>query len=122
MPTGILVFAHGSRLEPANEAVRVVAAELKARVGIETRAAFLELGSPSLPEAALAMADCGITRVIVAPYFLTPGIHLDRDLPKLIAEIRQARPQLDVRVTGSLDSHPALAGILFDRVKPQLEK
>jgi len=30
LTTGIIVFAHGSRLEPANEAVRAVARQLAA--------------------------------------------------------------------------------------------
>jgi len=45
MTTGIIVFAHGSRIEPANQAVRSVAAGL-ARAGNfpHVEAAFLELG------------------------------------------------------------------------------
>ena len=52
MITGIIVFAHGSRIEPANEAVRNVAAEL-ARAGEfrYVQAAFLELGHPDLTSA-----------------------------------------------------------------------
>jgi sirohydrochlorin ferrochelatase len=121
MSTGIIVFAHGSRLEPANEAVRVVAADLAQRVTpTPVQAAFLELGTPGLVEAAISMADEGIKRIVVAPYFLTPGMHLDRDLPKLIEEIRRVRPELEVQTTGSLDGHPALAAILWDRVQPEL--
>jgi sirohydrochlorin ferrochelatase len=122
MRTGILVFAHGSRLEPANEAVRVVARQVAERVApIKVEAAFLELGTPSLVDAAVAMADEGIARVIVTPYFLTPGMHLDRDLPKLVREILEVRPQLAVQTTASLDGHPALADILLARVLPELQ-
>jgi sirohydrochlorin cobaltochelatase len=122
MRTGVIVFAHGSRLEPANEAVRAVAADLARRTpAAQILAAFLELGTPGLVDAALAMAEEGVERVIVAPYFLTPGLHLDRDLPKLIEEIRQAKPGLDVCVTQSLDGHPSLAAILWDRIQPELK-
>ena len=85
MTTGIIVFAHGSRIEPANEAVRAVAADL-ARAGDYpiVEAAFLELGWPSLEEAADLLAAQGVERIAVIPYFLTPGTHLERDLPALI--------------------------------------
>jgi sirohydrochlorin ferrochelatase len=47
--TGYVVFAHGSSIESANEAVRVVAAEMARRGGFETVvAAFLEGGQPDL--------------------------------------------------------------------------
>ncbi len=123
MRTGILVFAHGSRLEPANEAVRVVTRQLAERVApVKVEAAFLELGIPGLVDAAVAMADEGIARVIVTPYFLTPGMHLDRDLPRLVQEILAQRPQLVVETTASLDGHPALAEILLTRVQSELER
>src|SRR5439155_22721967 len=82
MNPGIIVFAHGSRIEAANEAVRATAAEL-ARAGSlqHVEAAFLELGEPNLEEAVAKLAASGVERIIVVPYFLTLGIHLERDLP-----------------------------------------
>ena len=88
MTTGIIVFAHGSRIEPANQAVRKAAAEL-ARAGDypHVEAAFLELGRPSLEEAADLLVSRGVERVVIIPYFLTPGMHLERDLPALVERI-----------------------------------
>jgi sirohydrochlorin ferrochelatase len=42
--------------------------------------AFLEAQS-SLDEAVARLADRGVTHILVVPYFLTLGIHLQRDLP-----------------------------------------
>ena len=88
MQTGIIVFAHGSRIESANEAVRTVAAEL-ARTGPATRveAAFLELGQPDLPTAASRLAEQGVERLVIVPYFLTLGLHMERDLPRIVERI-----------------------------------
>ncbi len=44
-------------------------------------AAFLELGRPSLEEAADLLVARGVRQIVVIPYFLTPGTHLERDLP-----------------------------------------
>ena len=76
--------------------------------------AFLELGKPDLAEAARSLVDRGATRLIVLPYFLTLGIHLTRDLPKLAAEVRESL-QVEVEVAPPLDGHPALRQILLER-------
>jgi len=78
LTTGIIVFAHGSRLEPANEAVRSVARQLVGAGRFETvEAAFLELGEPSLEGAVEALVGRGVHDILVVPYFLTLGIHLE---------------------------------------------
>jgi sirohydrochlorin ferrochelatase len=116
MVTGIIVFAHGSRIEPANQAVRAVAADL-ARAGnfVHVEAAFLELGQPALDAAVTTLLSKGVARILVIPYFLTLGMHLERDLPRLVDAIAQAHPGLAISVTPPLDGHPALVQALLDR-------
>ncbi|MBZ5626759.1 MAG: CbiX/SirB N-terminal domain-containing protein [Acidobacteriia bacterium] len=118
MTTGIIVFAHGSRIESANEAVRAVAARL-ARAGPfdHVEAAFLELGTPDLEGAVVQLAGRGITRMIVIPYFLTLGTHLERDLPTIVDRISHRHTDLELITTPPLDGHPALLQILLDRAR-----
>jgi sirohydrochlorin ferrochelatase len=115
---GIVVFAHGSRVEAANEAVRSVAAQL-AKLGSfrNCRAAFLELGQPSLAEAVTKMVEQGVGSVRVIPYFLTPGTHMERDLPRLISDITLKHKDLKIEATPPLDTHPAILQILLDRAQ-----
>jgi sirohydrochlorin ferrochelatase len=84
-------------------------------------AAFLELGQPDLDGAAVLLANRGASRIIVIPYFLTLGTHLQRDLPRLV---KQAAAKLgggiSVEVTAPLDGHPALLDVLLDRVQQAL--
>jgi sirohydrochlorin ferrochelatase len=116
--TGVVVFAHGSRVESANEAVRAVAAELARRSpDCDIEPAFLELGQPDLAEAINRLAGRGATRIVVIPYFLTLGLHLERDLPVLVAGAARAFPDIRITVTPPLDGHPALAQIVEDRLK-----
>ena len=116
MKTGIIVFAHGSRVESANEAVRAVSRELVHPSGCDrVTAAFLELGQPDLLTAAGQMADDGVERLVVLPYFLTLGLHIERDLPRLVEQIVQEHKGLQVEVAPPLDGHPALVQILADR-------
>ncbi len=123
MPPGLILFAHGSRVEAANEGVRTVAREL-ARLGSfsQVEPAFLELGQPDLAGAVAALAGRGVRQIVVLPYFLTLGLHLERDLPRLVAEVQQAHPGVDVRVTPPLEGHPALVAALLDRANSELNR
>ena len=112
--TGIVVFGHGSSVASANDAVRVVAAEA-ARLGrwplYET--AFLEC-DPKLAAAVEKLVRAGAGEVLVLPYFLTLGIHLQRDLPKIVTEL-SAGFGITIRVAPPLDGHPGLGKMLVDR-------
>jgi sirohydrochlorin ferrochelatase len=112
---GIIVFAHGSRVESANEAVRSVAAELARQGGFRVEAAFLELGTPDLEGAAGRLVQAGVDSITVIPYFLTLGLHMERDLPPLIQNISNKYNGLRIAVTSPLDGHPALVQALLDR-------
>ena len=118
MTTGIIVFAHGSRVESANQAVRDVAAELARAGGYDhVEAAFLELGQPDLNTAAARLAEAGADRIVVIPYFLTLGLHMERDLPRLVENISRTHNGLQIAVTPPLDGHPALIQALLDRAR-----
>ena len=113
--TALIVFAHGSSIESANEAVRAVARDLAAATGQVAEAAFLDGGAPLLAGAVDAVVARGASRVVVLPYFLTLGLHLQRDLPRLVDQVRAAHPQTTIAVTQPLDGHTALVQALKDR-------
>ncbi len=113
---GYAVFAHGSPVESANEAVRIMTRELAAHGGFELmEPSFLESGTPDLPGAVKLLIDRGATTIVVLPYFLTTGIHLKRDLPRIVEELRGIYKEVCFEVRGPLDGHPALLDVLADR-------
>ncbi len=116
--TAITVFGHGSSVETANQAVRDFTAQLGRRGGFSLiEPSFLELGNPDLPEAVRRLVDRGATRILVIPYFLTLGIHLKRDLPRIVAELRLIYSSIEIEITEPMDGHPALIDVLLDRAK-----
>ena len=118
MTDGFIVFAHGSRIESANQGVRDLAAEFAHTAGgVPVEPAFLELGEPDLAGAVARLTTRGIRRIVVIPYFLTLGIHLERDLPQLVAAIQSANPGIEIELRRPLEGHPALLQILLDRSK-----
>lgn len=83
--------------------------------------AFLELGTPDLSGAARRLRDRGASRIVVIPYFLTLGTHLQRDLPRLAREAaRSLGADAEIEVTAPLDGHPALLEALLDRANQAL--
>jgi sirohydrochlorin ferrochelatase len=100
--TALIVFAHGSPIESANEAVRAVAADPDLRGAVDNAAAR------------------GATRAVVLPYFLTLGLHLQRDIPDIVDAARAAHPDVRIDLAPPLDGHPALVGILLDRARGAL--
>ena len=82
---GIILFGHGSRVPEANQSVMAVTEAMRERGGYPlTGTAFLELAEPDLPQAVAALVAQGAHRILVIPYFLTLGIHLRRDLPRIV--------------------------------------
>lgn len=122
MKTAIIVFAHGSSVPSANDAVRAVTAQLAAAGGYNVvDTAFLESARPDLGESVAALAAQGATDILVLPYFLTLGIHLRRDLPRIVGELSRIHRGVRIQVGEPLDGHPALAQILLERAQQALD-
>ena len=116
MKTGIVVFGHGSSVPSANDAVRMIAADAARQGGWELyETAFLE-AHPRLSDAVEKLAAEGAGEILVLPYFLTLGIHLQRDLPKIVDDLER-RFHLPIRVAPPLDGHPELSRILVERAQ-----
>jgi len=116
---GIVVFGHGSSVASANAAVVAVADRAASLGGWRLyEAAFLEC-APRLDDAVGKLVARGALSVVVLPYFLTLGIHLQRDLPVLVEELA-AKYRVPIRVSPPLDGHSGLEKILVDRAEEAL--
>jgi len=120
--TAVILFAHGSPVEKANQGIHELASQVRALGGYSfVRAAFLDCAHPDLGEAISEAIESGARRVVVIPYFLTMGLHLRRDLPNLIAPLRKKHPQFQIEVGKSLEGHPLMTSIILERVAETLE-
>jgi sirohydrochlorin ferrochelatase len=121
--TGILLFAHGSPVEDANRGVHDLAEKIQS-VGPYryVRAAFLDGGNPDLLGGVINAAEAGLERLVVIPYFLTDGLHLRRDLPKLVAAAKEKYPNFEIVVGQSLEGHPLMPSIIIGRAQEVLSE
>jgi len=122
MKAGLILFAHGAR-DPAWAApFEAVAARVRAaRPDAEVRLAFLELMTPSLPEACAALAAAGCTQVAVLPLFLGAGGHVRKDLPRLVDALRAAHPSLTFELHGAVGENPAVIAAMAEAAARTLQ-
>ena len=114
----IILFAHGSAVEEANQGVRDLAARIRTAGNYaHVRASFLGPGQPELGPAIAEAVEAGFHRIVVIPYFLTDGKHLRRDLPRLVKVEEQKFPKLEIQVGRSLEDHPEMASLVLSRIQ-----
>ena len=112
---GLVLFAHGARAAAWAAPFERLRDQARARLpDAEVALAFLELMTPSLPDAVAAMLAGGIDDVTVVPVFLGQGGHLLRDLPRLADELRAAHPRLRLHIAGAIGEDPGVQRAMAD--------
>ena len=96
----LLLIAHGSRRESSNDEIRALACRLHNAAGpfSSVSCAFLEIAEPSITESLRQIISNGINHILVLPYFLSAGRHVSDDIPKEVQQIREAHPQIDIKI------------------------
>jgi sirohydrochlorin ferrochelatase len=123
MKTAILMMAHGSRIAEANDAAREVAAMVKEMTGYEiVEVSFRELHEPNIQQGIDACVARGAERILLMPYFLFMGAHVQHDLPEEIEEGQKRHPGLIMEMGGHLGAHRKLAEIESERVSEALTR
>jgi sirohydrochlorin cobaltochelatase len=101
---GLLLFAHGAR-DPAWAApFEAVAQQVrKARPELRVGLAFLELMAPDIETGVQALVEAGCRQIDIVPLFLGASGHVRRDVPPLIAQLRQQHGSaLTLRLHGAI--------------------
>jgi len=118
--TAIIVFAHGSKVQEANETISRLASGVSRTSGLPATAAFLEVAQPDLHVAVAGAVQAGARKVLIVPCFLVFGVHVRQDLPRLVGALQAAHPAVEILVSQPLEGHPGLAEILASRVREAL--
>ena len=115
--TAVIIVDHGSRRTESNETLHRATARFAADSNFETvEPAHMELAEPSIATAFDRCVQRGAKRVIVFPYFLSPGRHWTDDIPALVAQAAQNHPTVEWLVTGPFGLHPDMNAIITDRI------
>lgn len=104
----LVLFAHGARAPgwaaPFQRLRELTAAQ---RPDCAVALAFLELMTPSLPDA-VAQLGAGVREVTIVPVFLGQGGHLLRDLPQLVDELRASYPHIRFATVPAVGEDPSV--------------
>lgn len=118
MRTAILMIAHGSRHATANEDLLHVVRVLRERALYPiVEASFLELAEPAIEPGGVLCVKQGAEEVILAPYFLSAGIHVQRDLAAARDRLAERFPRVSFRLAEPFGRHPLLMEIVLDRIR-----
>ena len=115
----LILFAHGARAASWAAPFERLRELTQARLpGTTVHLAFLELMSPRLPELIATLLaelpDGAILEATVVPVFLGQGGHVLRDLPLLADELRQAHPQLRLKVVEAVGENASVLAAIAD--------
>ena len=115
--TGLVVVDHGSRRAESNRMLEAFVESFRghSRYGI-IEPAHMELAEPSIRTAFDKCVAQGAKCVVVAPYFLLPGKHWDKDIPELAAEAASRHPGVPYLVSSPIGLHPLMQQVIESRV------
>ncbi|MFD5717970.1 MULTISPECIES: sirohydrochlorin chelatase [unclassified Streptomyces] len=105
----LLAVAHGTRDAEGVAVTEALVDQVRAlRPDLRVERCFLDLVTPSLPEALARLQG----DVVLVPLLLGAGYHVRVDIPEALA----SAPHLRARVAAALGPHPLLADALTDRL------
>ncbi|MEW5301459.1 MAG: hypothetical protein WDW36_004319 [Sanguina aurantia] len=82
----------------------------------------MEIAEPTIAQAIGKCVSRGAQRVIIAPYFLSRGRHIQEDIPALVAEARALYPDITLTVAEPIGIDPLMAQLISNRVQVALQQ
>jgi len=114
----VVIVDHGSRRQESNLMLNDFVDMFRARTGYKiVEPAHMELAEPTIKDAFGKCVQQGASRVIVSPYFLSPGRHWKQDIPALAAEASKELSNIPYIITAPLGLHELMVDIMNDRIK-----
>lgn len=118
---GVILVDHGSKVAEANAMLHEVARLFRESTGASiVEPAHMELADPTIAQALARCVEQGAARVVVHPYFLSPGRHSTSDIPRLVEEATRAYPGVTVTVTEPLGLDTRISEVILQRIQEAL--
>jgi len=113
----VIVVDHGTRRHETNAGFEAFVRNSSGRLPYPiVEPAHMELAEPSVATAFDRCVAAGATTVAIAPYFLGPGNHWDRDIPALAAASAAGHPGVRWLVAAPLGPDPRLLDLAGARL------
>ena len=123
MKSGIIILGHGSRSEEAQQVFEEIVTLVSEKLNYGmVRGAAMEFASPTLEEVAAGLVELGIEEIIIVPLFIYPGVHIKRDIPVMIDQLKKEYPEVRFVKGSHIGADEKLAEIMADRVQQAVGK
>lgn len=121
MSKALLIMAHGSRAEAANDEFRLLVEQVAEQRHdyVAVLPCFLELARPSLMDALQQIEHQPVETVQVYPLFFNKGKHVSRDIPDQVEEARQRHPHLRIELLEYFGNAGGLVSLVLDHIDAQ---
>ena len=118
MKNAVIVLGHGSKAPQALETLNKHRDMIKMKSCCEiVEVASLQFNKPDLPEALSEVIRQGATKIVIVPFFLFFGIHMQQDIPEVIAIEKAKNPGVEIVLANHLGADHRLVDIVIDRIK-----
>ncbi|MFO7750222.1 MAG: CbiX/SirB N-terminal domain-containing protein [Desulfobacteraceae bacterium] len=119
---GLIIAAHGSRKSESNEEILQLTRKFSAISGEHfnlVECAFLQFTGPGLEETITGMAEKGVEKIVVFPYFLGSGSHVTKDIPEILSEMETRHPRIQITATRHLGAAEGVRELILEEVANQ---
>jgi sirohydrochlorin ferrochelatase len=120
----ILLIDHGSRRAEANAMLDEVAARVRARMGDAAivEIAHMEIAEPTIARGFALCVERGASVVVAHPFMLSPGRHVQEDLPRMVAEAAAQHDGVDFVLASPLGTHDGVIDAVVARCDEALDR
>lgn len=119
----IILAAHGSRQKASAAEVAALAKKLDKKVKTsgshdihQVVHAFLQFCDPSLETVIQELADSGVNEMVIFPFFISAGSHVQKDIPRAVETARQKHPHVRFHITRHLGILDAVEDLILGEV------
>lgn len=118
MQMAIIVLGHGSKASQALETLKEYGEMVKAKSQCEiVEIASLQFNQPDLPAALDSVIKQGANKIVIVPFFLYNGIHMQEDIPAVIRQEKEKFPDVEIVLANHLGADHRLVEIVLERIK-----
>uniref|UniRef100_A0A061R717 Sirohydrochlorin ferrochelatase n=1 Tax=Tetraselmis sp. GSL018 TaxID=582737 RepID=A0A061R717_9CHLO len=114
----VVIVDHGSKKEESNKMLYEFAEIFRNCTQHKiVECAHMEIAQPGIKQAVKACAEQGAKTVVIAPYFLSRGRHIQKDIPELVREAQLEFSDLECIIADPIGVDPLLAELIEKRVQ-----
>lgn len=113
----VILLGHGSRLPGAGEDMMQVAHRIQVKTGHPSvNICNMQFIGPTFDQVFDQCTADGVKRIIVIPYFLHVGVHMQKDIPEMLREKAERYPEIEIILGKNLGYDERLVDIVIKRI------